>query len=68
MDLHDNNYPSMVNLLIQLTCGSNNLRVEAPEWCPTTEKIGNNEQDTESDKVAQDYCKCNVGESVKVGK
>lgn len=28
MDLHDNNYHLMVNLLIQLTFSSNNLRIE----------------------------------------
>ena len=40
IDLHDNNYHLMVNLLIKLMCGGKNLRVEAPEWYPTMEAIG----------------------------
>ena len=40
MELHDNNYHLMVNLLIKLICSRNNLRVEAPEWYPTKEVIG----------------------------
>ena len=40
MDLCNNNYHLMANLLIKLTHGCNNLQVEVPEWQPTIKEIG----------------------------
>ena len=68
MDLCDNNYHLIVNLLVKLLDNRVGLRVEAPEWHPIMEKIDGNVQDNESVKEVQDYCTSNDSGSVKLGK
>ena len=68
MDLCDNNYHLMVNLLAKLLDNRIGLRVEAPEWYPIMDKIDDNVQDKESVKEIQDYCTSNNSGSVKLDK
>ena len=57
MNLCDNNYHLMVSLLKKLLENRISLRVEAPEWYPTTEEIGNRESENSESVKEDNECK-----------